>query len=255
MISKALLKQISSYKQKKYRDKDRVFVVEGEKMTKEAIKSSFEILCICATKQWLVENKDLTKGIQCHEVSQSELEKISNLTTPDKVLTLLKQQTPPMPKNVAKELTLVLDRIKNPGNLGTIIRLALWFGVKNIICSSQTVDHYNPKVIQASMGAIFYTNLYYCNIEEFLSNLPQKIDIYATVVREGKNIYEEKLNPNGVIVIGNESCGVSEEILQKVNHKITIPSFDNKNEAESLNVSMATAIILSEFRREMKKNI
>lgn len=255
MISKALLKQISSYKQKKYRDKDKVFVVEGEKMTKEAIRSSFEILCICATEQWLTENKNLTKGIQCYEVSQSELEKISNLTTPDKVLTILKQQIYSLPKNVSKELTLVLDRIKNPGNLGTIIRLALWFGVKNIICSNQTVDHYNPKVIQASMGAIFYANICYCNIEEFLDDLPQKTDIYATVVKEGKNIYKERLNPYGIIVIGNESCGVSEEILQKVNHKITIPSFGSKNEVESLNVSMATAIILSEFRREVKKNI
>lgn len=255
MISKALLKQISSYKQKKYRDKYRVFVVEGEKMTKEAIRSSFEILCICATQQWLTENKDLTKGIQCHEVSQIELEKISNLTTPDKVLTVLKQRENSQPKDVSKELTLVLDRIKNPGNLGTIIRLALWFGVKNIICSNQTVDHYNPKVIQASMGAIFYANICYCNIEEFFNGLPQKLDIYATVVKDGKNIYEKRLNPHGIVVIGNESCGVSEEILQKVNHKITIPSFGNKNEVESLNVSMATAIILSEFRREVKKNI
>ncbi|MDO5760139.1 MAG: RNA methyltransferase [Bacteroidota bacterium] len=257
MISKTLLKKIASYKQKKYRDLDKVFVVEGEKMVKEAILSSFEIVCICAIKDWIENNKDLLEQIEYYEVSYSELERISNLTTPNSVLAILSQKEMRMPdiKNISNNLSLMLDNVSNPGNFGTIVRLCSWFGIKNIICSETTTDCYNPKVVQASMGAIFHTDIHYCNILDLLDSLPKDLPIYATVLREGKNIYMENLAQKGIIVLGNESFGVSKEVLQRVTHKITIPSFAENKQVESLNVSMATAIILSEFRREVKKNI
>ncbi len=255
-MNKALLKQITSYKHKKFRDTDKVFVIEGEKMVCEALKSSFEFVRICANSTWLCENERLIRGIPYSEASQSELEKMSNLTCPDKVIAVLKQKNYKIPKtdSILNSLSLMLDQIKNPGNMGTIIRLASWFGIKNIICSSHSVEYYNPKVVQASMGAIFHTNTTYCNIVELLDNIPKDFDIYATVVSDGKNIYEEKLSKNGIIIVGNESCGVSEEVLRRVNNKITIPSFNDFAEIESLNASMATAIILSEFKRRIKKN-
>lgn len=255
MINKALLKQISSYKQKKFRDGDQVFVVEGEKMIKELVASDFEVVCICANEEWINNNTSIAKNHQIYQASPTELERISNLKTPDKVLAVVKQKSISLSFNQKESedyknrLTLVLDDIKNPGNLGTIIRLASWFGIKDIICSKESVECYNPKVVQASMGAIFHTNINYTDIYSILQAVPKDFNVYGAVLNGGNNIYKEKLDNRGMIVIGNESLGISPKILRTINKPITIPTFSSQREVESLNASMATAIILSEFKR------
>ena len=246
MISKNLLKQVSSYKQKKFRDQDNVFVVEGNKCVRELLNSDFEIVSIFALESWIKENKLANDNV--FAVSEKELERMSNLSTPDKVLAVAKQKTFLKP-NVQGILTLVLDDISNPGNLGTIIRLATWFGIKNIVCSNDTVECFNPKVVQATMGAIFHTNIFYTDIAKFLNTIDKSFPIYSTVLEGGKNIYKEKLTKEGLIIIGNESRGISNQVKQKVNRPLTIPSFAENKEVESLNASIAAAIILSEFRR------
>lgn len=253
-MNKALLKQISSYKQKKFRDEDQVFVVEGEKMIKELIISDFEVVCICANEQWINNNASLVIKYNVYQASPSDLERISNLKTPDKVLAVVKQKSINFLdkkdyEDYKNKLTLVLDDIKNPGNLGTIIRLASWFGIKDILCSKESVECYNPKVVQASMGAIFHTNIIYTDICSILQSLPKDFKVYGAVLNGGKNIYKERLANQGMIVIGNESLGISSKILRTINNPITIPTFSSQKEVESLNASMATAIILSEFKR------
>ncbi|MBR1770098.1 MAG: RNA methyltransferase [Bacteroidales bacterium] len=251
-VTKAILKQIASYKQKKYRQQDNVFVVEGEKMMKEALHSSFRLVCICALEQWIKENGKLFADIPVYQVSPAELERISNLKTPDKVLAVLEEKTAKtdFASRIAEdELILCLDDIKNPGNLGTVIRLASWFGIKNIVCSEETVDCYNPKVVQATMGALFHTDIMYTDLYAFLKPLSAERNVYGAVVHGGKNIYKEKLSRGGIIIIGNESSGISAKVLKAVNNPISIPSFSKEKETESLNASMAAAVILSEFKR------
>lgn len=246
MISKALLKQISSYKQKKFRDEDNVFVVEGEKCVDELMKSDFEIINLFATNEWFLKNKKYSDKFV--EVSEKELERMSNLTTPDKVLAVVKQKESQKPE-LRGALTLALDSISNPGNLGTIIRLAAWFGIKDIICTKDTVECYNPKVVQATMGAIFHINIVYTDLAMYINTIDKSFPIYSTVLEGGKNIYKEKLSKEGLIIIGNESRGISDKVKVKVNRPLTIPSFAENKEVESLNASIAAAIILSEFKR------
>ena len=250
MLSKALIKRISSYKESKYRNQDKVFVVEGVKVVNELLNSCFEIETICALRQWLDDNSKsiINKTNNIIEVSGDELKKISSFSTPNQVLAVVKT---PSPKEVVfkDKLVIALDQINDPGNLGTIIRIAHWFGIEDIICSENTVDQFNSKTIQSTMGSFFRVNLTYTNLKSFLQNLPKDYPIYGAVVENGENIYEKQVQKQGVIIIGSESHGISDEIIPLINNPITIPNFSINQRAESLNASIATGIIVSEFRR------
>ncbi|MCK9321032.1 MAG: RNA methyltransferase [Bacteroidales bacterium] len=250
MLSKALIKRISSYKESKYRNQDKVFVVEGVKVVNELLNSCFEIETICALRQWLDDNSKsiINKTNNIIEVSGDELKKISSFSTPNQVLAVVKT---PSPKEVVfkDKLVIALDQINDPGNLGTIIRIAHWFGIEDIICSENTVDQFNPKTIQSTMGSLFRVNVSYHNLKSYLQNLPKDYPIYGAVVENGENIYEKQVQKHGIIIIGSESHGISNEILPLINNPITIPNFSINQKAESLNASIATGIIVSEFKR------
>jgi RNA methyltransferase, TrmH family len=248
MISKAQIKHINSLKLLKFRKVAGEFVVEGEKMVQELIMSNSEIIALYAVPGWLEANQKLIsyKEIHAEKVSPKELERISSFKTPNQVLAHAK--TPNSEKLSFEDLVLVLDDIRDPGNLGTIIRTADWFGIKNIICSPSTVDLYNPKVIQSSMGSFLRVNVTYQNLDEIMLKAEnESLKIYGSLL-DGDNIYGQKLDNKGLIIIGNESRGVSEKIEKSVTHRISIPAHSN-NKAESLNASVATAIICAEFRR------
>ncbi len=251
MLSKNQLKFINSLKQKKFREEHQLFIAEGKKIVIELLQSSITVKQILATSSFL-RNHKIEKGIEFFEVKESELERISSLSTSNEVIAVCE-----IPKNelntnsLKNKLTLVLDEIKDPGNLGTIIRIADWFGIETIICSENSVDAFNPKVVQATMGSITRIKIFYTDLVAFLKNNNQQ-NIYGALL-EGENIYTKKLADNGLIVIGNESKGISAEVQKYISDKINIPSFshfkENKGEAESLNAAIATAIICSEFRR------
>ena len=250
MITKNQVKYINSLKSNKFRKKHNEFIVEGVKLVDEILNSSFEITSLFVTKNRIEENENnLPENIEITEINDKELKNISGLTTPNEVFAIVK-----IPKNsintdtIFNDLVLVLDKIRDPGNLGTIIRTADWFGIKNIICSSDTVDLYNPKVVQATMGSIARVNVHYTDLKKFLKDTPENIPVYGTFL-EGENFYTCKLPKNAIIVIGNESNGISKEIAGLINHKIFIPPFSSKQTAESLNASIATALVCSEFRR------
>jgi len=240
MISKSQIKLICSLQQKKYRKQEQLFLVEGIKGIQELVQSDFDVHEIFTT------NPDLTFSIpgKITIISDTELKKISALATPNSCLALFK--IPKATKIAEKGLILALDAIRDPGNLGTIIRLCDWFGIESIFCSENTVDVYNPKVVQATMGSISRVNVFYGDLEMFLKNT--KLPVFGTFM-EGENIYQKKLEQEGILILGNEANGISENIENLVNQKLTIPRFGKLQRTESLNVATATAIILSEFRR------
>ncbi len=250
MISKNTIKFISSLRIKKIRNQEGLFIAEGERLVDELINSSLELKAIYHTSSWAPQ---IAKNdFEISQVSGDEMKKISGLSSPSSVLSLVK-----IPEfNIAEidfndSLTLALDNIQDPGNLGTIIRLADWFGIDTIICSNETVDAFAPKVIQSCMGAISRVKVIYCNLEEILKDLraKHKLPVYGTFM-EGEDIYKINLTTKGLIVMGNEGNGISEKIERIVSQKIHIPTFAvNRSAVESLNVAMATAIVCSEFRR------
>lgn len=253
MLSKAEIKRISRYKQSKFRNQDKLFVVEGEKMIEELLQSSYEIQAIYATLQWITKNKELIKqkqiGDRLIEISEEDLNKISLLSTPNQVYSLVKM---PQQEHLSskKGLTIVLDGIKDPGNLGTIIRLADWFAIEKIICSEDCVDVFNPKTVQSTMGSIFRIKVEYKNLKDHFETLPKHFPIYGSIVEGGKSIYETKFQQDAILIIGSESHGISSEIQEYVNQNITIPRFRKDNKPESLNASIATAIIISEILKK-----
>jgi len=249
MLTKNQLKLYTSLQNKKNRKDTNLFIAEGRKIVSEAINSDFKIEAILATKQW-ISNNIFTTNINIIESTQSEINKLSSLTTPTDIMAVIE-----IPKNdivdlnLKNKLTIVLDNIGDPGNLGTIIRLADWFGIENIVCSDNSVDQYNSKVVQATMGSIFRTKVYYTNLFDFLKKASEikNFNIYGTYL-EGENIYNQKLKNEGIIMFGSESHGISENLADFVKHKLNIPSFNN-SKTESLNISIATSIVCSEFRR------
>lgn len=251
MISNAQIKTIASYKLAKFRNQDEVFVVEGVKMVDELLRSNHTIEMICATKNWIEEHKKIASQINLNiqEIKTQDLERISSLTTPNQVLAIVKRKES-KPIELKSQLVIALDEIKDPGNLGTIVRIADWFGIENIICSENTVDIYNPKAIQATMGSLFRINITYNNLFQYLQTIPSSHPIYGTIIEGGKNLYQENLQQEGIVVIGSESHGISQEIKQLITHPLTIPSFSKEQGPESLNASIATSIICSEFRRK-----
>jgi TrmH family RNA methyltransferase len=240
MISRSQLKYIQSLGQKKYRDEEGAFVAEGPKLVKELIESkNTELTQIYALNEWIEGNKDLIKSINITTIDETELERISQLTTPNKVLAVVKKFEANEP-GIKERISLVLDAIRDPGNLGTIIRIADWFGISQIICSTDCADMYNSKVVQATMGSIARVNVFYTDLPVWLKQR-SGVRIYAAML-EGKDVTKMSTIKEGLIIIGNESMGIDKEVLQYSNEKISIP---RKGDAESLNAAVATGIILS----------
>lgn len=238
VLSKNKIKWIRSLQQKKFRDEHKVFLVEGEKMVLEALQKYPESIVEFYFTEDLTP-KESEKGLQ---ISDKELKQISSLTTPNKALAIISQKYQILAP-AQRDFILAIDSVQDPGNLGTIIRTADWFGIKTLICSKTTVDCFNPKVVQATMGSIFRVNIQYEDLASYLksTNLP----VYGALL-DGENVYQKQTFNEGVILMGNEGKGISQELLPMITHPITIPRF---GEAESLNVSVATSILLSEIRR------
>ena len=252
MLSKAKIKFIQSLELKKKRKEEHLFVAEGPKVIGDLLPF-FSCRLLIATDKWLREHPN-TKAKEIIEVSHEELRKVSFLKAPQDILALFELPSYSIPSLLVanEELCLALDDIQDPGNLGTIIRLADWFGIRHIFCSIGTTDAFSPKTIQATMGAIARVQVHYVNLPEHIAALhavyPQ-VPIYGTFL-EGNNIYLEKLTTNGLIIMGNEGKGISKETSQHITHKLFIPNFPiGSATSESLNVAIATAITCSEFRR------
>lgn len=255
MISKNQIQFIKSLTISKFRKIHKMFIAEGPKLINELANSSFKIEAIYALPSWINSNRvKFSNSPNFSEVSEKELDRISGLKTPNQVLALVHmvENIPPESKAL-KDLVLMLDDISDPGNMGTIIRTADWFGIKQILCSNTCVDMYNPKVVQATMGSLFRVRIYFTNLKEYLEQIPKKQLIYGTLLK-GENIYETKLSKQGMIIIGNESHGISEDLIPFITNKITIPNYSIKSfeTAESLNASIATAIVCAEFRKQSK---
>lgn len=248
MITKNQIKHIRSLQTHKFRQIHRQYVVEGEKMLKELLSSEQNILHLFALQEWIDSNEKILseKNIQCDLINEAELKNISSLTTPNKVLAVVA-----MPenifseKNISEGLYIGLENLQDPGNMGTIVRSAEWFGVKAIFCTENTVDIYNPKVVQASMGSVFRLPVIYTNLEKLLQK-HEEIESYAAVLG-GKNVYETTFSKNAILLIGNESKGLSAEIVRHCKYQITIPSF---GKAESLNAAVACSVLLGLMRKE-----
>lgn len=245
MLSQSDIKLINSLKLNKNRRKTGFFLIEGPKMVHELMNyPDFEIQFIAASKKWMGAQSVPFKST-FKEISESALQKLSNFSTANEVLALVKIPRHDDFNPKKNSLYLALDGLQDPGNLGTIIRTAEWFGISDIICSTDTVDCFNPKVVQSTMGSLFRVKCHYLDLPAFLAK--QEIPIYGTLL-QGNNIYQQKLSQAGFIVIGNESKGISQEIQNLITHPLFIPSFGT-SKAESLNASIASAIVLAEFRR------
>ena len=244
MISKSHTKYIQSLQHKKFRDASGCFFAEGPKVVAELL-TSHKFICteILAIPDWINENPELIKtlpGTRVETIADFELEKISALSTPNQVLAIFEKLQQKQGCNASGKITLALDAIQDPGNLGTIIRIADWFGIENIICSNGCADSYNPKVVQGTMGSLGRINIQYTDLFKWL-NENKAIPVYAAAL-EGKDIKTLQNIREAIIVIGNEARGISPEILESVNEKITI---QKKGMAESLNAAIAAGIILS----------
>mgnify|MGYP000945592914 CR=1 FL=1 len=250
MITKAQIKLVQSLRNSSDREREGLYVVEGVKLVEELIHSSHKVNKVFATVNWK-QPEDYSGDIIL--IQDWELEKISSLTTPNKVLALaeIPQSTNQFSNDVNHELVLLLDRISDPGNMGTIIRTAEWFGIDRIIASEDSVDFYNSKVVQASMGSIFRMRLNKLPLLTTLEKLSNLMPVYGTLF-DGEILGRTTLSPEGIIIIGNESHGISEVVKRFVNRKITIPDALTSN-SESLNASVATAIVCFEFRRQFPK--
>lgn len=240
MVSKNQIKLITSLQQKKYRLAHQLFIAEGAKVIQELLQSNFELEHLYLTEPLFSRVPAAQKTM----VSESDLKKLSALATPNNCLAVFKMQdAKPV---IEKGLIVALDEIRDPGNLGTIMRLCDWFGIEQLLCSEHTVDIYNPKVVQATMGSITRVNVNYLDLDVFLENTV--LPVFGTFMN-GKNIYTEKLPKEGIIVMGNEANGISKTVESIIKNRLTIPRFGNLQVTESLNVATATAIVLSEFRR------
>jgi len=237
MLSKNEVKSIQSLCHKKQRQQEGLFIAEGVKLVEEIIQSDYRVKKIFATDKWYSENTELNAITTI--VSEDELVRISNLQTPNQVLAIVHQSTNVELPLLENKLTLVLDGIQDPGNLGTIIRNADWFGISQIICSHNTVELYNPKVIQGTMGSFLRVKISYVDITPLLKNT--NIPVYGALL-EGQSVYAVQKPKEGIILIGNEGQGINKELLPFITNPITIPKIGG---AESLNAAVATGIILS----------
>ena len=247
MISKNKIKYIRSLELKKNRNKEGKFVAEGFKVVDDLLALQPADL-IVATQEWL-HGKHFAAQTEVIEVTEEELKKVSFLQHPQQVLAVFRQDTSGDYSINTNELSLALDGVQDPGNLGTIIRIADWFGITHIYCSQDTADVYNPKVVQATMGSIARVKVEYGNLLALVESLPADVPVYGTLL-DGDNIYQQQLENRGLIVMGNEGKGISPALAKKVNRRLLIPNFpEGRATADSLNVAIATAITCSEFRR------
>ncbi|MCD6543407.1 MAG: RNA methyltransferase [Flavobacteriaceae bacterium] len=240
MLSKNQVKLINSLKRKKFRQQNRLFIAEGVKVVEELVQSDFILQSLYATSAYF--NKFKIDNLQI--ISDKELKSISEFSNPNQVFGLF--EIPEKEKIITNGFTLVLDEINDPGNLGTIIRLCDWFGVDQLVCSLNTVDCFNPKVVQASMGSLSRVSIVYSDLIPFLEK--EKRDIFGAILK-GENVYKSVLPNNAILIMGNEANGISDKIQNLITKSITIPQFGTVQKTESLNVATATAILLSEFRR------
>jgi TrmH family RNA methyltransferase len=253
MISKSKAKFIISLQKKKVRDEERLFIIEGDKLVIEFLSAKIPLKTLIAKREFLSSlPADLTRFVnEIEDVSYEELKLISTLKTPHNALAIVPMQEREMNTfEVLDQFCVALDFIQDPGNLGTIIRAAAWFGIKNIVCSVDCVDVYNPKVIQASMGALLHVSIFYSDLKKlFTTAAESKIPVFGTML-EGDSIYCHKLDNKGIILLGNESKGISDELIPYITEKIMIPKFSKAVQGiNSLNVGMAASIVFSEFLR------
>jgi RNA methyltransferase, TrmH family len=252
MLSKNKIKQIQSLNRKKIRDESSLFLIEGNKMVEEALRSGFAVeTLICSPKFLQIHPEIRMRALEIIETDSESIHKASLLQNPQDSLAIVRMpDSTNQTEDFENNLILALDFIQDPGNLGTILRIADWFGIQNVICSENTVDVYNPKVVQSSMGAIFRVQTRYTQLDAYLNSAKDSgIPVYGTFL-EGENIYTEKLTRNGILILGNEGNGISESAAKFVTRKLLIPSFSTEtNKPESLNVAIATAICCSEFKR------
>lgn len=259
MLSHNQIKYINSLKIKKFRQLHKAFIVEGEKGVDELLRSSLQTLKIYALPEWVDMNIPLLKrkNIDLQEITVIELNKITDLITPNQVLAIAEIPVTTLPAPFEfKEMTLALDGIRDPGNMGTMIRTADWFGISKIICSSDSADMYNPKVIQATMGSFSRVNVFYINLPEFFKNLPPEIPVFGALL-EGPDITDKSFTKPGIILIGSESHGISGSLIPFVNEPLHIPHFSvsgRGKQAESLNASIANGIICYEICKQLSKN-
>lgn len=246
MVSQAQLKHIKSLQQKKFRNLHQQFVVEGEKMVEELILSNFEVVDIFYTDEF---SYPLSGKISSSLISFKDLKKVSTLKTPNKAIAIAKIPSAKPIDLASNNYSLVLDQIQDPGNLGTIIRTADWFGIPTIYCSSETVDCYNPKVIQSTMGSIFRVSIHYVELSELYAIARQSETPIIGTSLKGQNLYADSMPKHGLVVMGNESKGISDLTQTNLSYAVKIPSYPENSKVESLNVSIATALICGELRR------
>jgi TrmH family RNA methyltransferase len=251
VISKNKIKELRLLHTKKGREKTGCFLVEGDKMVKELISSDFGVREIVGLTEWRenITGSDVINLFS--KVNPKVLKQISTLKTPNKVIAVAQMKDNAMDNRSYKEnLIIAVESLQDPGNFGTILRIANWFGIGQIVCSHDTVDVYNSKVIQASMGAIFRVNVHYTDLASFIQLLPKSVPIFGTFLN-GQSIYASELTNHGVILFGNESKGISDDLAELVKCKFKIPSYPPANkDMESLNVSSAVGITIAEFRRQ-----
>ena len=244
-MTKAEIQFVRSLADKRIRDEHRCFIAEGDKLIGEILDSNLRVKHLYAIEGHFAGRAET--------ISSKEMERISQLKTASTSLAVVEQPHHSTPASAPSDrLSLALDGVQNPGNLGTIIRLADWFGISDIYCSADTADCYNSKVVQATMGAILRVKVHYLQLADFLKKTAaNKTPVYGTML-DGENIYQSVLTPAGVIVMGNEGKGVSDECARSFTHRLLIPSYPPERQgSESLNVAMATGIVCSEFRRRM----
>ena len=259
MLSHSQVKYINSLKIKKYRQQHKAFIIEGEKGVSELLISSLQTQRLYAVSEWINKNASVVKrrNIDLQEITADDLKKVSDLVTPNQVLAIavipeLKEPDPSQYKGMA----LALDGIRDPGNMGTIIRTADWFGIHQIICSTDSVDIYNPKVVQATMGSFSRVAVSYCNLPDFFKSLPPGTPVFGALL-EGPDITMKTFTHEGIILIGSESHGISASLIPFINEPLHIPLFSKnniENNIESLNASVANGIICYEICKQLSKN-
>lgn len=255
MLSKQITKIIQNLEKKKFREKYNLFKIEGEKLVAELLRSPLAVHAIIAYPEWTQANGHLLGKNQVLETDEKGMKAISNFQSLPHVMALAEIPNHPYhPDEVAGTLSLVLNGIQDPGNLGTILRIADWFGVSHLLCDRDCASIYNPKCVQASMGAIFRVHAYYLDLPETIRQLKAKgMPVFGTFL-DGENIYTSPLPSQGLIIMGNEGKGIAEDIGQLADFRLTIPNFTPTGaSSESLNVGVATGIILSEFKRRIYK--
>lgn len=253
MLSKQQTKIIQNLEKKKFREKYNLFKTEGHKLVSELLGSHLTIHSVIAFPEWIEQNKKALSNVNVFETDQREMGTFSNFQSLPEVVALAEIPTYQYDEaEIRQGLSLVLNGIQDPGNLGTILRVADWFGIRNVLCDQDCAGAYNSKCVQASMGAIFRVKTFYMDLIPALEKLKaDQLPIFGTFL-DGQNIYASALDKKGLIVMGNEGKGISEEIEKLTDHRLTIPSFaGSQDSTESLNVGVATGIILSEFKRRI----